>query len=75
MTPVGLLWFTLPMKQSPTITKAQALAAFDGNQSALARFVSVTRQAVQKLPNGPLPPKYVLALVTRMPDVFGTSRH
>lgn len=66
----GLLSDTGPMTSIPSITKAEALAAFGGNQSSLARFVCVSRQAVHKLPDGPLPPKYVLVLISRMPKKF-----
>lgn len=66
----SLLCDTSPMTSIPSITKAEALAAFGGNQSSLARFVCVSRQAVQKLPEGPLPSKYVLVLISRMPKEF-----
>lgn len=61
------------MTSIPSITKADALAAFGGNQSSLARFVGVRRQAVQKLRQGPLPAKYVLILMSRMPKEFATN--
>lgn len=60
------------MTSIPVITKAQALAAFNGNQASFARFMGYHRQAIHKLPEGPLAPNYVLALVCRMPDVFGS---
>lgn len=38
-----------------TISKEKALALYDGNQAALGRALGVTRQYINKLPDGPLP--------------------
>ena len=61
------------MTSIPVITKAQALAAFKGNQSSFARFMGYHRQAIHKLSDGPLAPNYVFELITRMPETFATK--
>ncbi len=56
------------------ITKQEAVAAYDGNQAALARALGVTRQAVNAMPDGPLPERYALKLrFVLKPDVFGVE--
>ena len=42
------------MPKEPNITKQQAIETFDGNQSALARAVGISRQAVFKMKDGPV---------------------
>ncbi|WP_440221860.1 hypothetical protein ACQQ2N_12255 [Dokdonella sp. MW10] len=53
------------------IQKSEALAAYDGNGAALARALGVSRQYVNKLPEGPVPElwDYKLRFVLR-PDLF-----
>lgn len=46
----------------PVIDKSQALAAYDGNASALARALGVTPQAVYQWPDGPIRERYALKL-------------
>jgi hypothetical protein len=53
------------------ITKAQAIAAYDGNAAALARALGVSRQSVHKLKEGPLPERWTLKLrYVLLPQVF-----
>lgn len=55
-----------------TVNKQQALAAFGGNSSALARVLDITPQAVYQWPDGPIPELHALKLrYVLMPDVFG----
>ena len=44
------------------ITKADAIAAFDGNASALARALKVTPSAIYQWPDGPIAEGYALKL-------------
>lgn len=44
------------------ITKAEAIAAFGGRQSELARALGITRQSVFQFADGPLPELYDLKL-------------
>jgi hypothetical protein len=44
------------------LTKAEAIAAFGGNQAALARALEISRQRVHKFVEGPLPERYDLKL-------------
>lgn len=54
-----------------TITKAQAIALYDGNAAALARALGVSRQSVHKLKEGPLPERWSLKLrFVLRPDAF-----
>lgn len=44
------------MNDTIRVTKAEALALFEGNQAALGRALGVTRQAISKIPDdGDLP--------------------
>lgn len=56
----------------PTITKAQAIAAYGGNAAALARALNVTPSAVYQWPDGPVAEGYALKLrFVLRPEVFG----
>lgn len=44
------------------LTKAQAIAEFGGNQAQLARALGITRQAISRFKDGPLPELYDLKL-------------
>ena len=56
------------------ITKVEAIAAYDGNASALARALKVTPSAVYQWPDGPIADVYALKLrFVLKPDVFGVS--
>jgi DNA-binding XRE family transcriptional regulator len=53
------------------ISKSQALAAYANSQADLARALGVSRQAVHKLPDGPIPERWELKLRYELkPDVF-----
>lgn len=43
------------MNETVSVTKAEALKHFKQNQAALGRALGVTRQAINKLPDGALP--------------------
>lgn len=59
------------MTETARITKEQALALYDGNQAALGRGLGVSRQAINKLPDGALPEWMDLKLrFVLKPDVF-----
>ena len=47
---------------APVISKAEAIAAYDGNASALARALGVTPQAIYQWPDGPVAEGYALKL-------------
>lgn len=47
---------------TPIITKSQAVAAYDGNASALARALGVTPSAVNQWPEGPINERWALKL-------------
>ena len=57
-TRVDSRWATVvdlqPMSTEP-LTKQSALDLYDGNQAALGRALGISRQAINKLPDGPLP--------------------
>ena len=54
------------------ISKAEAVAAFDGNTAALARALGITPSAVYQWPDGPIAEGYALKLrFVLKPDVFG----
>lgn len=54
------------------ITKSDAIKAYGGNASRLAKALGVTRQAVHKIPDGPLPERWELKLrFVLLPEVFG----
>ena len=56
------------------ITKAAAIAAYDGNASALARDFGITPQAIYQWPDGPIDEGYALKLrYVLKPDVFGEA--
>lgn len=56
------------------IEKAVALDAFGGSQSRLARALKISRQAVHKLPEGPIPERWALKLRYEIkPDIFGEA--
>jgi hypothetical protein len=55
-----------------TITKEQALAAYDGNGAALARALNITPSAVSQWPEGPIGEVHALKLRFLLkPEVFG----
>lgn len=55
-----------------TITKQQALTAFGGNASALARALEITPQAVSQWDEGPIPELHALRLrFVIAPELFG----
>jgi DNA-binding XRE family transcriptional regulator len=47
---------------SQPLTKSQAIAEFGGNQAELARALGLTRQAISRFKDGPLPERYDLKL-------------
>jgi hypothetical protein len=56
----------------PVITKLQALDAYEGNASALARALEITPQAVYQWDDGPIAAVHALKLAFLLkPDVFG----
>lgn len=56
------------------IEKTAALDAFGGSQSRLARALNISRQAVHKLPEGPIPERWALKLRYELkPSIFGPS--
>jgi hypothetical protein len=64
--------------RTPTISKAEALAAYDGNASELARELSaasprksISPQAIYQWPDGPIGDEWALKLAFVLkPDVF-----
>jgi len=57
-----------------TITKAQALEAYGGNASALARDLNISPQAVYQWPEGPIPEVHALRLrFVLKPGIFGPA--
>lgn len=55
-----------------TITKEQALAAYDGNGAALARALNITPSAVSQWPEGPIGEVHALKLrFVLKPELFG----
>lgn len=57
-----------------SISKQEAIAAYDGNQAALAKDLGISRQAVHKMPDGPVPERWALKLRYELrPDVFGAD--
>lgn len=61
--------------ETPQITKEQAIAAYEGNASALARALGITPSAVYQWPDGPVDERWALKLVFVLkPDVFGPAR-
>lgn len=58
----------------PPISKDEAIAAYGGNASALARALNVTPSAVYQWPEGPIAEGYALKLrYVLKPDVFGAE--
>lgn len=54
------------------ITKAEAIAAYGGNASALARALGITPSAIYQWPDGPVAEVHALKLrFVLKPDVFG----
>ncbi|OBU50142.1 Cro/CI family transcriptional regulator [Stenotrophomonas maltophilia] len=59
---------------TPSITKAQAIAAYGGNASALARALGVTPSAVYQWPDGPIDERWALKLAFVLkPGAFAAS--
>jgi hypothetical protein len=57
-----------------TISKAEALAAYNGNGSALARALEISPQAVSQWVDGPIPDVHALRLrFVLKPDAFGPT--
>lgn len=57
-----------------SISKAEAIAAYGGNASALARALNVTPSAVYQWPEGPIAEGYALKLrYVLKPGVFGVA--
>lgn len=55
------------------ITKAEAIAAYGGNASALARALGITPSAIYQWPEGPVAEVYALKLrFVLKPDVFAS---
>lgn len=55
-----------------TISKADAIAAYEGNGAALARALGITPSAIYQWPDGPIAEGYALKLrFVLKPDVFG----
>lgn len=56
------------------ITKQQAIQAYGGNASALARALGITPSAIYQWPEGPIAEGYALKLrFVLKADVFGTE--
>ncbi len=56
------------------IMKADAVAAYGGNQAALAKDLCLSRQAVSAWPDGPIAEGYALKLrFVLKPEVFGSG--
>lgn len=59
------------MSSVPQITKAEALAAYDGNASALARALLISPQAIYQWPEGPIADVHALKLAFLLkPEIF-----
>ena len=59
--------------QTPSISKEQAVAAFDGSQAKLARALGISRQAVSKV-QGDIPELWAMKLRYELrPDLFPPS--
>ncbi|MBB1061904.1 Cro/CI family transcriptional regulator [Marilutibacter spongiae] len=58
----------------PPISKAEAIAAYGGNASALANALRITPSAVYQWPEGPIQERHALKLrFVLKPDVFGPT--
>ena len=58
----------------PKITKEQAISAYEGNASALARALGITPSAVYQWPDGPIDERWALKLAFVLkPRQFGDS--
>ncbi|HNR91605.1 MAG TPA: helix-turn-helix domain-containing protein [Dokdonella sp.] len=56
------------------ILKSEAVAAYGGNQAALAKALGISRQAVHKAPEGPVHESWELKLRYKLrPDLFGPN--
>lgn len=56
------------------ITKAEAVAAYGGNVSALARAFDITPHAIYQWPDGPIAQEYVLLLrFVLKPELFNAE--
>lgn len=68
--------------KTPEITKEQAISAYEGNASALARALGITPSAVYQWPDGPIDERWALKLAfvlkpaelgPESPGVLGTA--
>jgi len=58
--------------KTPDITKEQAISAYEGNASALARALGITPSAVYQWPDGPIDERWALKLAFVLkPAEFG----
>ena len=58
--------------KTPEITKEQAISAYEGNASALARALGITPSAVYQWPDGVIDERWALKLAFVLkPAVFG----
>lgn len=58
--------------KTPAITKADAIAAYDGNAAALARALGITPSAVYQWPDGEVAEVHALKLrFVLKPEIFG----
>lgn len=67
--------YSQSMSTQITITKAEALAAYDNNGAELGRALGITRQAVYAWPpEGPIPQEHALKLRFLLkPEVFNSQ--
>jgi len=57
------------------ISKSDAIAAYQGNASDLARALKITPQAIYQWPDGPIPEVHALRLRYELrPDIFGVAQ-
>lgn len=68
--------YSKAMSTEITITKAEALAAYDNNGAELGRALGITRQAVFAWPpEGPIPQEHALRLrFVLKPELFSGQR-
>lgn len=68
--------YSQTMSTEISITKAEALAAYDNNGAELGRALGITRQAVYAWPHeGPIPQEHALKLRFMLkPEVFNSQR-
>lgn len=68
--------YSLVRMDTDSISKAQAIAAYDGNTAALARALGITPSAIYQWPDGPIGEVHALKLrFVLKPDVFGETPH